>query len=70
MGNMSYCRFQNTLSDLEDCYENMESLNELDEPVDQLGYNDQKEIESRKALVELCKDIVDDYYEDITGKEL
>jgi len=24
MGNMSYCRFENTAKDLQDCYENME----------------------------------------------
>lgn len=24
MSNMSYCRFQNTLGDLGDCYENMD----------------------------------------------
>jgi len=23
MGNMSYCRFQNTLSDLKDCFDNL-----------------------------------------------
>uniref|UniRef100_A0A6H1ZNE8 Uncharacterized protein n=1 Tax=viral metagenome TaxID=1070528 RepID=A0A6H1ZNE8_9ZZZZ len=25
MGNMSYCRFENTLRDLQDCYENMDN---------------------------------------------
>ena len=25
MGNMSYCRFQNTYGDLRDCFENMEN---------------------------------------------
>lgn len=24
MSNMSYCRFENTLADLEDCYDNIE----------------------------------------------
>ncbi len=24
MGNMSYCRFENTLGDLQDCYDNID----------------------------------------------
>jgi hypothetical protein len=35
MGNMSYCRFQNTLMDLEDCLENIEGSElPLDEYLD------------------------------------
>ena len=30
MGNMSYCRFANTLADLQDCYENIEDTDNLD----------------------------------------
>lgn len=50
MANMSYCRFQNTLSDLRDCYNNMEKKNLSIE-----------EFKSRKDLIYLCMDIIDDY---------
>ena len=51
MANMSYCRFNNTLNDLEDCKEALEN----------------REIESvtekrkAKALIELCQEIVDNF---------
>jgi hypothetical protein len=48
---MSYCRFRNTLLDLRDCYYNMN------------GLDDNREIQARKQLVELCKDIIDEYGE-------
>jgi len=52
MSNMSYCRFQNTYKDLEDCYENWD--NNLDE-------DEVEEKEAKKKLLKLCKDIVEDY---------
>ena len=48
MSNMSYCRFQNTLSDLRDCYEHIED--------DDLS---KEEDRARKNLVNLCRDILD-----------
>jgi hypothetical protein len=50
---MSYCRFINTLADLEDCFEHMED-----------GISNAEEIEARKKLVQLCGRI-HDCYEDI-----
>jgi len=47
MGNMSYCRFQNTLNDLRDCEENLNN--------DDLSKD---EFVARKRLIELCLDIV------------
>jgi hypothetical protein len=49
MGNMGYCRFTNTLKDLEDCYEHIydEDLSEEEE-------------EAKKELIELCKNIASD----------
>ena len=47
MGNMSYCRFQNTLNDLQDCYDNLDA--DLD--------NSPDEKKARKRLIVLCKDI-------------
>lgn len=50
MANMSYCRFENTLNDLRDCYYNMDS-NDLSET----------EFHKRKQMIELCKSIVEEY---------
>lgn len=48
---MSYCRFENTLDDLRDCFEHFRTEEELSE----------KETKKRKALFKLCKRIVEDY---------
>ena len=50
MANMSYCRFENTLNDLRDCYNNMSS-DDLNE----------KEFYKRKQIIELCTDIANEY---------
>lgn len=54
MANMSYCRFNNTLSDLEDC---RDALNE--ENISSLA-------EKRKAkrLLAVCREITDNFDED------
>jgi len=51
MSNMSYCRFENTLHDLRDCWENFE------DPQDELSESEKK---ARKKLVELCREIAGD----------
>ncbi len=51
MSNMGYCRFQNTLSALQDCYDNIED--ELEK--------DSSEWKARKELIELCEEIAVDY---------
>ena len=53
-GNMSYCRFRNTLTDLRDCYDHMDDTDVLSG----------EERESRKRMIDLCRDIVMEY-----GKE-
>ena len=52
MGNMGYCRFQNTLEDLQECYEHMD---------DEVG---EEEKRARKQLIKQCKEIVDDFGRD------
>lgn len=52
MSNMSYCRFENTLADLKDCYRHWEKP-ETD-----------WEFQSRAEMLELCKRIVEEYGED------
>ena len=58
MGNMSYCRFENTLSDLEDCYEDMEFGKDFSE----LSLTEQ---EARNELVALCKKIAEQFDEEL-----
>ena len=51
MGNMSYCRFRNTLEDLEDCEENMAQ----DEDIAS------EEKRARIKLINLCCEIAQKY---------
>lgn len=52
MGNMSYCRFQNTLGDLRDCYEAMEDMD--------ISPDEEK---AKARMIRLCQKIVADYGE-------
>jgi|APGre2960657404_1045060.scaffolds.fasta_scaffold159295_1 hypothetical protein len=59
MGNMSYCRFENTLRDLQDCYGAMRDGLSL------------SKTEQRKfiQMVDLCREITD-MYEDCSEEDL
>jgi len=57
MSNMSYCRFENTLRDLQDCYANMDS--------DDLS---KSEFYTRRHMVELCINIANEYDHLIDGE--
>ena len=57
MGNMSYCRFENTLGDLRDCYDNWEAMDQREED----DPPSSEELNARTRLKELCQDIVDNY---------
>lgn len=63
MGNMSYCRFENTLGDLQDCAEHI-----LDQDLSE------SEARARIALVDVCVDILEqlgvDFDGSIAAKEL
>lgn len=52
MSNMSYCRFENTVADLDDCYESMS-----------MGDNDlsDTEVKAKKRLIDMCIDIACDH---------
>ena len=54
MGNMEYCRFGNTVNDLQDCYEHMDDA-------DLTTY----EVAARQRLIGICIDIVTDYGDDV-----
>ena len=51
MANMSYCRFQNTLTDLRDCYDHMDNEDDLS-PEEQKARND---------ILELAAELIEDY---------
>lgn len=57
MSNMSYCRFENTYGDLEDCYDNMgeEEKKDLSE----------SEKEYRTEIIELCNTIINEYGDEL-----
>lgn len=57
MANMSYCRFQNTLSDLRDCARALEEGEPLSDD----------EQRARNRLVELCAEIVSSFAEEAGG---
>jgi len=52
MANMSYCRFENTARDLQDCVDAI-NRGEIDE------LNDY-EVEGLRDILELCQEILDD----------
>jgi hypothetical protein len=56
MANMSYCRFENTLRDLRDCYNNMN--NDLSK----------SEFYARKQMIEMCANITNQH-EDLLEEE-
>ena len=53
MSNMSYCRFQNTLSDLRDCYHALQ-----DGAAEELSA---EETRARDSLIELCRSVTEDF---------
>ena len=57
MGNMSYCRFENTLKDLRDCYRDMTGGTSFDE------LSEEEQV-YRNQLVALCKTIADNFDEE------
>ena len=60
MSNMSYCRFQNTLSDLRDCQDALREQ-DLEDVLKDLSIDEQR---AAKALIETCADITDEFISD------
>ena len=58
MANMSYCRFENTLTDLQDCYEHMED--------DDLS---ESETKARRQLIIECRNLAGDYGREVDDDE-
>ena len=61
MGNMSYCRFENTLSDLEDCFNSMSDYSSKEEWLDSLSDGERR---AAKKLLILCEDIYNEFPEE------
>ena len=57
MANMSYCRFHNTLSDLNDCERALDSFINNDENT----ISSEEERSKAKKLIELCVYIAENY---------
>lgn len=57
MANMSYCRFENTLSDLSDCQEALEDEGTA------CDEDSSREAQARKSLVALCREIAQSFGE-------
>jgi len=57
MGNMSYCRFQNTLQDLRYCVEAMDEPQELSSD----------EADARLRIIRLAKQITEDYGNEVAA---
>jgi hypothetical protein len=58
MANMSYCRFQNTLSDLQACNSALGEIN--GDPREELSKEEGKAFE---RLIKLCRQMAEDYEE-------
>jgi len=58
MGNMSYCRMENTYRDLLDCWNNGELSNTRVDELERCTDTSTSEIEYAKSILELAKEIV------------
>jgi len=62
MGNMSYCRFENTYQDLEECYEALQNEGGVKAIEEDANPYEKPYI---KRLIELCKDIVEEFEDEL-----
>ena len=58
MANMAYCRFQNTLLDLQDCHRALDGMSDYRSELSE------EELEAALKLFRLCELLADDYRED------
>jgi len=66
MSNMSYCRFRNTLHDLQDCLDNIVPNMPPDEDDGCQEELSPEEAEARTQLIELCGQIIDAAGEEVS----
>ncbi len=61
MANMSYCRFENTFRDLQDCYNALGEAGSIEDVENEANEYEKKFV---RKLVKLCKEIADDFGEE------
>jgi len=66
MSNMSYCRFHNTVSDLQDCIDAMDELTNLNEYGEKMS---RSEFMKAMELIEMCRE-VSEQFEDVDLYEM
>ena len=59
MPNMSYCRFQNTVQDMEDCFHTMEEALEYGEPM-QLSADEQRAFQRMYDMLQDMQNTMDE----------
>ena len=62
MSNMSHCRFENTYKDLVDCLDALEESGDIREFIESRNDYEKPYV---KKLVELCKEISTDFWDDV-----
>ncbi len=62
MGNMSHCRFENTYGDLQDCQLELQRQGSV---VDTENECNQYDKEYVRSLIELCKEIVEEFGDEL-----
>ena len=62
MSNMSYCRFENTYQDLEECLTALQDEGGVEGVEKEANQYEKPYI---KLLIEMCKDIVDEFGDEI-----
>lgn len=62
MGNMAHCRFENTYNDLNECLDELRNQGSIEETENECNQYDKEYV---RSLVELCKEIVDEFGDDL-----
>jgi hypothetical protein len=68
MSNMSYCRFRNTLRDLNDCRGHLDDMPFNQEATDEdkeMGMLSREETSARTSLIKLCILIADEFRDEV-----
>lgn len=62
MPNMSYCKFENTFKDLAECQDALANANSVNDLIEKSNEYEKPYI---KRLIKLCREIADDFDEQI-----
>lgn len=60
MTNMSYCRFQNTIGDMQDCIDHLNDPVQDDDERHDWGLSEEED-KARKKFIKLCEEVAKDY---------